>query len=81
MVKVKLYGNIRELVGKKKLEFEETRNVRTLIDKINDYCGEDLTKPIDEGRAMVVVNGKSSNLNSSLEKDDQVVISPVAGGG
>jgi molybdopterin synthase sulfur carrier subunit len=91
-MKVKIFSVLREFVGQKEVELQlETGS--TILDVLNAIAGEySKLKPqiFDEDHNMkssiiVLINGRNirflSNLDTSVNEDDQVAIFPIVGGG
>ena len=77
MVRVKLFANFREVVGKKEIEVE-AKNLNGLLEKLSqDY--PEIKKLYDY--MIVVVNGKIVKENVELRDDDVVALMPPVSGG
>jgi len=85
MVKVKLFANFREVVGKKEIEIPATTVLDLLIRLTNEY--PELKPLIFKDNKIsdyvnVVVNCKIvQELNTKLNRDDVVAIFPPVSGG
>jgi len=85
MVKVKLFANFREVVGRKEIEISATTVLDLLIKLTNEY--PELKQLIFKDNKIseyvnVAVNHKIVHeLNTKLDKDDVVAIFPPVSGG
>ena len=85
MVKVKLFANFREVVGKKEIEISATTVLDLLIKLSNEY--PELKQLIFRDNKIsdyvnIVINcGIVQELNTKLNKDDVVAIFPPVSGG
>ncbi|MCS3923528.1 ubiquitin-like small modifier protein 1 [Methanosalsum natronophilum] len=89
-IKLKLFANIRELVGQSKLEYEAKNLIELLHKFIDEYpdansivfedSGNDL-----QGYINIFINGTNimhlDGINSSLSDGDEVAILPPVSGG
>ncbi len=77
MVKVKLFANFREVVGRKEIEIdaEDIQNLLKILAKKYPKL-EDLYN-----YAIIMINGKVAKENVKLKKDDVVAILPPVSGG
>ncbi|HIP62804.1 MAG TPA: MoaD/ThiS family protein [Archaeoglobus profundus] len=85
MVKVKLFANFREVVGKKEIEISATTVLDLLIKLSNEY--PELKQLIFRDNKIsdyvnIVINCEIvQELNTKLNKDDVVAIFPPVSGG
>jgi len=84
MVKVKLFANFREVVGKKEVEID-AKDVEELIDKLIKNYPEMKELISREDYLHIMVNGIHINFlqqfKTKLNKNDKVAIFPPVSGG
>ncbi len=81
MVKIKLFANFREIVGKSEIEIE-ARTVVELLKKLSENYPELRQFISKEGYVQIFVNLKRiSDLNMKLNDNDTVAILPPVSGG
>lgn len=81
MVKIKLFANLKEIVGKGEIEIE-AKTVAEVLKKLSESYPELGRFIMKEGYVQVFVNLKRiSDLNMKLNDNDTVAILPPVSGG
>ena len=84
MVKVKLFANFREAVGRRELEIKAT-TVKELISRIAEEYPAVTPLLFENGKLRdyvhIMVNGKSANEDTEIGDGDVVAIFPPVSGG
>lgn len=89
-MKVKFFGNIRDITGTKEIQIKGAANLEQLLQELCDKYGKafrdkvlrdnDITNEV-----IVLVNGRNiyftGGIDTVLSKDDEVSIFPVVAGG
>ncbi|MCX8192015.1 MAG: MoaD/ThiS family protein [Nitrososphaerales archaeon] len=83
MVKIKLLGSLRAILGKSEVEIE---NVKTVSDLLNSLkMVGDKRVNLQLSNTLIIVNGTEvsalQGLNTNLKDDDDIVLIPVIHGG
>jgi molybdopterin synthase sulfur carrier subunit len=90
-IKVRLFANFREVMGRGTLEIEEVQNLSELLEKLVELKGEMANELFYPGTrepvrtVQIMVNGKSVKLPQELDLalkdgDEVAIFPPVAGG-
>jgi|Deesub1362B_J571_1020462.scaffolds.fasta_scaffold00110_56 molybdopterin synthase sulfur carrier subunit len=83
-VKIKLFANLREIVGVKE-EFVEAQSVGEALEKLVEKHSALKDKIFPQGELNkslnIMLNGKNTDLNTEVREGDEIAIFPPVAGG
>ncbi|MDI3480554.1 MAG: sulfur-carrier protein [Tepidanaerobacteraceae bacterium] len=89
-MKVKFFGNIRDITGTKEIQINGAASLRQLLQQLCDKYGKTFNEKVYKdnnitGEVIILVNGRNvyftGGIETALSKDDEVSIFPIVAGG
>lgn len=89
-MKVKFFGNIRDITRTKEIQIKGAANVGQLLQELCDEYGKAFRDKVFRGNeitgeVIILVNGRNvyftGGIDTALYKDDEVSIFPIVAGG